>query len=110
MIANFVETRLESDKTEQPIPEFPATLLIGNAIAGGGGDAITIVSEARMTDDSSAVITARVSKSGGGQALAADLNQAQPYKILRWQRNPADEEPLFGDPNERITRKAIWRT
>ena len=106
MIANFVETRLESDKTEQPIPEFPATLLIGNAIAGGGGDAITIVSEARMTDDSSAVITATVSKSGGGQALAADLNQAQPYKILRWQRNPADEEPLFGDQmNELLVRQ-----
>lgn len=98
LIESFVAARLESARTEQPPPEFPSTLL--NSRGGGptSGETVSIISEALMPDETSAVITATVAKSGANQALVSDpTSQASPFKILKWRRNPANEDPLFSD-------------
>ncbi len=97
LIENFVAARLESAKTEQPAPEFPASLLGTRASAPGKSDTLTIVSEAKMADDSSAVIAATVAKAASNQAFETELTLPGPYKTIKWLRNPANEEPLFND-------------
>ncbi len=106
LIESFIASRLESAKTEQPAPEFPSTQLQARSSVSGANETVTIVSEARMPDETSAVITATVAKSGASQALASDPSQSSAFKILRWQRNPAHEESLFSDEmNELIVKQ-----
>jgi general secretion pathway protein K len=106
LIESFIASRLESAKTEQPAPEFPSTLLKSRGTGFGRNETVTIVSEARMPDETSAVITATVAKSGGNQALVSDPTQLGVFKILKWRRNPANEEPLFSDEmNELIVKQ-----
>jgi general secretion pathway protein K len=95
MVENFLAARLDSAKNDLPVPEFPATLLK----TGGQNpnETITIVSEALMPDETSAVVSAALVKAGAGQALAVASPQSSPFKVLKWQRNPANEEPLFTD-------------
>jgi general secretion pathway protein K len=95
LIESFVATRLENAKNDQPAPEFPSGLV--KAAGGGVSEAITIVSEALMPDETSALVTATVVKSGGNQSLSPDATQSTPFKVLKWQRNPINEEPLFTD-------------
>lgn len=98
LIDTFVKARLESAQADQPAPEFPTTLVKSAGVGGGANGTVTIVSEAKMQDGTSAVISATVAKSGGNQGSEADATtQAEPYKILRWRRNPTNEEPLFSD-------------
>ncbi|MBK8816271.1 MAG: general secretion pathway protein GspK [Methylococcaceae bacterium] len=97
LIETYVASRLESAKTEQPAPEFPSTLLKSGGSVAGGNETVTIISEARMQDETSAVISAIVAKSGGNQVFAADASQTSAFKILKWRRNPAHQEPLFSD-------------
>lgn len=97
LIESFVATRLESAKTDQPVPEFPSNLAGDIGLGGGGHETITIVSEAFMPDETSALVTATVVKSGGNQSISPDSTQSEPFKVLKWQRNPINEEPLFTD-------------
>jgi general secretion pathway protein K len=95
LIGSYVAARLESARNELPAPEFPASL-----VGGGGASAnetVTIVSEARMADETSAVVTATVAKLDATQSAAIDGIPAAPFKVLKWQRNPANEKPLFAD-------------
>ena len=96
LIEDFVATRLESDKNDLPTPEFPATLVKGSG-GGGGNETVTIVSEALLPDETSALVTATVVKSGANQSLSPDAVQSTPFKVLKWQRNPLNVEPLFTD-------------
>lgn len=97
LIENFVTARLESARTEQPAPEFPGAVAGTSASAPGGGDTLTIISEAKMADDSSAVIVATVVKSAANQAFETELALPGPYRTIKLLRNPANEEPLFSD-------------
>ena len=107
LIASFVATRLDNAKNDLPAPEFPSALAGGTAGAGVGAGAasnnetVTIISEALLPDNTSAVVTATVMKSGGGtqtgQLPDGTNSQSSIFKILKWQRNPANQEPLFTD-------------
>ena len=96
LIETFATARLDSSKNDLPTPEFPASL--GNiAAAAGTNEVITIVSEALLPDESSAVVVATVLKSAGAQSIDIDGEQPTPFKILKWQRNPVNEKSLFTD-------------
>jgi general secretion pathway protein K len=97
MIESFVAARLESARAEQPMPEFPTNLLAGRAGGSGDNEATTIVSEARLADETSAVITATVVKTGNNVGFVTDTSRPGVFNTLRWQRNPPKEEPLFSD-------------
>lgn len=95
LIASYVAARLESAKNGLPAPEFPASLArVGDASAN---ETVTIVSEARMVDETNALVTATVAKSDAAQSVAFDGTPSVPFKVLKWQRNPANEKPLFTD-------------
>jgi general secretion pathway protein K len=101
LIEGFVATRLENAKNDLPAPEFTAGLVDGGsggaAIGIGSGETITIVSEALMADETSALVRATVVKSDNTQPDSTDTIQLEPFKVLKWQRNPGNEEPLFTD-------------
>lgn len=97
LLESYLATRLENAKTGQPTPDFAITLpgsRVGAGGAGGlggvgaaGGETITIVSEALLPDATGAMVEAIVQK--------ANTNPLEPYKILKWQRNPINQESLF---------------
>jgi general secretion pathway protein K len=96
LIETYLATRLESAKNDLPTPEFAASLTGGGG--SGGNETVTIVSEAKMADETSALVSATVVKSGGANPLEqADATQSEPFKVLKWQRNPGNEESLFTD-------------
>ena len=109
LIESYVTTRLDSAKNDLPAPEFPAGLVKSGG--SGGNEAVTIVSEAKMADETSALVTATVLKGGVGQAelldgADADTTQSQPFKVVEWQRNPANETSLFTDEmNELLVKQ-----
>lgn len=104
LIDDFVATRLDNAKNDLPAPEFTASL--GNSGPPGLGDTVMIVSEALMADETSAVVTATVSKSGANQSDSFDNTQPAPFKVLEWRRNPANEEALFTDEmNELLVKQ-----
>ncbi len=87
MINTFIVNRLESDKNDLPIPEFPGSMLGG--AAASPNETVTIVSEVQAADETTALVIATVVKSDTATA------QSEPFKILKWQRNPANQESLF---------------
>jgi general secretion pathway protein K len=97
MIETYVATRLDNDKNDLPIPEFPANLLAGGGAGIGNNENITIVSEALMPDETRALITATVVKSGA--------NPSQQFQLLKWQRNPGNVESLFTDAMDELLAK-----
>lgn len=94
LIESFVATRLESAKNDLPAPEFTAGLV---ANGGGGNEVVTIVSDALLDDNRSAVIIATVMKSDGTQGLTDESSQTAPFKVIEWQRNPINQGSLFSD-------------
>jgi general secretion pathway protein K len=95
LLDTYLASRLESARTGQPAPEFSAGLATSRIGAGGLGgvgglnETVTIVSEALLPESSRAMIEAIVQKS--------NTNPLEPYKILKWQRNPINQESLFTD-------------
>ncbi|NOU44944.1 MAG: general secretion pathway protein GspK [Methyloglobulus sp.] len=97
MINTFIVNRLESDKNDLPIPEFPGSVL-GGATASPN-ETVTIVSEVQATDETTALVIATVVKSDTATA------QSEPFKILKYQRNPANQESLFTDSMSELVAK-----
>ena len=95
LIESFVATRLENAKNDQPAPEFTSPLAGGGGT--GGNETISIVSEALMPDETSALVTATVTGSDAGQLGSPDATEPEPFRVLKWQRNPGNETPLFSD-------------
>jgi general secretion pathway protein K len=96
LIETYLATRLESAKNDLPTPEFTASLTGGGG--AGGNETVTIVSEAKMADETSALVTATVMQSNSANQLeSSDATQSEPFKVLKWQRNPGNEESLFTD-------------
>lgn len=108
LIEDYIVARVESAKNDLPAPNLPLTPATGGGGAGGGGasasEAVTIISEARMTDETSTLVAATVMKSDATQPLTSD-GTATPFKVLKWQRNPANEETLFTDEMTELLAK-----
>lgn len=109
LIASYVAARLESARNGLPAPEFPASrAMIGGASAN---ETVTIISEARMVDEesageTSALATATVAKLDAAQSTAFDGLPSVPFKVLKWQRNPANEKSLFtNEMNELLVKQ-----
>lgn len=95
LIETYLATRLESAKNDLPTPEFTASLTGGGG--AGGNETVTIVSEAKMADETSALVSATVVKSGSANPLEQADPTSEPFKVIKWQRNPGNEESLFTD-------------
>lgn len=98
-IETYVAARLESARNNQPIPPFPASAADSISVADESsgqladdtslGGMYTLVVEARLADESRAIISAVVE--------AADGADITPFKLLKWQQITANEASLFTD-------------
>lgn len=95
LIDSFITARLESARNDLPVPEFTGGIT-GIANSGGDGGAITLISEAHMPDTSNAIVVATVMKGDiGGGSLPDETDLSAPYVVLKWERNPVNEDSLF---------------
>jgi general secretion pathway protein K len=94
LIDSFIAARLDSAKNDLPVPEFTGGL---SGIANSGGGAVTIISEALMPDETSAIVVATVMKAETGGSLPDETDTAAPFTILKWERSPLNEASLFTD-------------
>lgn len=109
LIETYIANRLENTKNDLPPPEFPSSPT--RAAASGANDVVTIVSEALMADETGALVTATVLKSGVGQSEGLEGgNNPVPFKVLRWQRNPGNEKSLFTDEMSELIVKRYVET
>ena len=97
LVDEFIAKRLESVKNGLPAPVFP--LSAGQNPAGGQTDTLAIVSEALMTDGTSARISALIKPSN---------DERSPFQVLKWQVNAASGSSLFNDTmNELIVAQYV---
>jgi general secretion pathway protein K len=109
LIEDYATSRLESTKNDLPVPEFPAGLVNGGS--SGGNEVVTIISEALMADETSALVVATVLKSGVGSAAAfEDDTPSTPFTVIKWQRNPGNEKSLFSDEMSELLVKHYVET
>jgi general secretion pathway protein K len=83
----YLAARLESAINNQPVPAFPSSS--GQNNAAGENNVLTVVSEAVLDDESSAVISAVIKQSGG--------TGTTPFQVLKWQHVAANGASLFTD-------------
>jgi general secretion pathway protein K len=97
LVDEFIAKRLESVKNGLPAPVFP--LSAGQNPTGGQTDTLAIVSEALMTDGTSARISALIKPSN---------DERSPFQVLKWQVNAASGSSLFNDTmNELIVAQYV---
>ncbi len=97
LVDEFIAKRLESVKNGLPAPVFP--LSAGQNPAGGQADTLAIVSEALMTDGTSARISALIKPSN---------DERSPFQVLKWQVDAASGSSLFNDTmNELIVAQYV---
>jgi general secretion pathway protein K len=84
----FIQARKESASKGLPVPAFSGGTGQESAPSEQNG-AITIVSEAQLSDGSSAAVSVMVTKSQD--------NLSTPFKVLRWQRNSIGNQSLFNE-------------
>ena len=70
-----------------PVPSFPSSS--GQNNPAGQNNVLTLVSEARLDDESSAVVSAVIKLSG--------QTQAGPFQVLNWEIAGVDEHSLFSE-------------
>ena len=87
MVASYVASRLESAINDLPVPPFPSSS--GQNNATGQNNVLTLVSEALLNDESSAVISVVISQS--------DEAHANPFQVLNWQYVTENNTSLFSD-------------
>ncbi len=96
LVNAFIVSRLESAKNNLPVPPSPTGSEQNNAAEQN--TAFTVVSEARLDDDSSALISAVIKKS--------EEPQKTPFQILKWQQITAQDASLFTDAmNELLVKQ-----
>ncbi len=84
-IDSYLTARLESAINNLPAPPFPSISGLNNA--AGQNMVLTLVSEALLDDESSAVIITIIKQSDG--------TQSTPFQILKWQNVTANDVSLF---------------
>jgi general secretion pathway protein K len=87
LLDSYIAARLESAINNLPVPPFPSSS--GQNNAAGQNNVFTVVSEALLDDESSAVINAVIKQS--------DETQATPFQVLKWQYVTANNTSLFTD-------------
>jgi len=94
LLDSYIKARLESAINNLPAPPFPSSS--GQNIATGQQMVLTLVSEALLDDDSSAMISAVIKKSDEAETQnIAPLNT--PFRVLKWQHVTANDASLFTD-------------
>ena len=87
LVDSYLTARLESAINNLPVPPFPSSS--GQNNAAGQNNVLTLVSEALLDDESSAVISAVIKQSGE--------TEATPFQVLKWQHVTANDASLFTD-------------
>ena len=87
MVDSYLTARLESAINNLPAPPFPSSS--GQNNAAGQNNVLTVVSEALLDDESSAVISAVIKQSGD--------NETTPFQVLNWRHVTASGASLFTD-------------
>ena len=95
LIDSYVIARVENAKNNLPAPPLPLTSVPSTATSEV--NLLTIISETRYDDQSSALVNALVKKS---QAM-----QTTPFQVLRWQRTVANNQSLFTDKMSELVVK-----
>lgn len=96
LVDSYIAARLESAINDQPVPPFPSSSVQNNA--DGQNIVLTVVSEALLDDESSAVISAVIKQS--------DENLTTPFQVLNWQHVTANNASLFTDTmNELLVKQ-----
>jgi general secretion pathway protein K len=95
LLQDYLKNRRDSILNDLPVPTAP----VANAKSAPVGDneVLTIVCEARMDDDASAVISAIVKK-GDGQG-------SKPFQVLKWQIPVTHNESLFAEAKNELLIK-----
>lgn len=91
----YLAARLESVINNQPVPPFPSSS--GQNNAAGQNNTLTVISEALLDDESSAVISAVIKQSDG--------TGATPFQVLQWQHETANDISLFTDAMSKLLVK-----
>ena len=99
---SYLETRLESAKIDLPAPPFPTISGQNNAAgqnsaAAGQNNVFTIITEAQLNDESSAMISAVISQ--------ADEARDKPFQVLKWQNVTDNTTSLFTDAMSELVVK-----
>jgi general secretion pathway protein K len=87
LVDSYIAARLESAINNLPAPPFPSSL--GQNNAAGQNNVLTLVSEAQLNDESSAMISTVISQSYE--------NQETPFQVLKWQYVTENNTSLFTD-------------
>jgi len=87
LVDSYIAARLESAVNDLPAPAFPSSS--GQNNAAGQNNVLTLVSEALLDDESSAVISAVIKQS--------PETQANPFQVLKWQHVTGNDASLFTD-------------
>lgn len=101
LIDNFLISRLDSAKNDMPAPEFPSTGGVTANAANNPNDAVTIIAEAQMPDESSALVSVTLGKSDN----VLSQGQGSQFKTLKWQRNPGNVQGLFSGQMDQLLVK-----
>jgi len=83
----YIAARLDSAVNGLPVPAFPSSL--GQNPSVGQNNAFTVISEALLNDESTAVISAVINQS--------DETQATPFQVMKWQHVTTNDTSLFSD-------------
>jgi general secretion pathway protein K len=107
LVDAYIAARLESAMNDLPAPPLPSisgqnvqsaintppvpsfALSSGQNNPAGQNNVLTLVSEARLDDESSAVVSAVIKPSGQAQAA--------PFQVLKWEIAAADDRSLFSE-------------
>ncbi len=87
LVDSYIAARLESAINNLPAPPFPSSS--GQNNAAGQNNVLTLVSEAQLNDESSAMISTVISQS--------DEAQETPFQVLKWQYVTENNTSLFTD-------------
>ncbi len=100
LVDSYIAARLESAINNLAVPPFPSSS--GQSNAAGQNNVFTVVSEALLDDESSAVISAVIKQS--------DETQATPFQVLKWQYVTANNASLFTDAMSELLVKQYAET
>jgi len=96
LLDSYISARLESAINNLPVPPFPSSS--GQNNAAGQNNVLTLVSEALLEDESSAVISAVIKRS--------EETEAAPFQVLKWEHVTANDASLFTDAmNELLVKQ-----
>jgi general secretion pathway protein K len=108
LVDSYIAARLESAKNNLPAPPFPSSsgrntpAGLNTPAATGQNNVLSLVSEALMSDGSSAVISVVINQS--------DQAQTTPFQVLKWQHLTANNASLFTDAMSELVVKQYAET